>query len=106
MSPFPKLPADTRERVRRSGPFCRWLVMTSLGVSPSLFGCTLTSDSFDPREASGSLQPDAGNGSLDPGTPPGPGSGGEPSMPCSAGAEIAGCDLGLMPGSRCDSDRE
>ncbi len=73
----------------------------------SIWSCTLTSDSFNPIEATGSLTPDAG-------APPGP-STDLPSdtpdddgpRPCSEGTEGVGCDIGIaMPGASCESDTD
>jgi hypothetical protein len=71
--------------------------------------CTLTSDPYDPIEASVPLQPGAAGATASPatdaGTPPASDPGAAPSAPCSSGNEIAGCEVELIPGA-CSTDAD
>jgi hypothetical protein len=73
----------------------------------AFWSCTLTSDPYDPLEASAPLQPGAaGNPAVAPtdaGAPPANEPSSEPTRPCSSGNEVAGCEVELLPGA-CSTD--
>src|SRR5687767_3332289 len=71
--------------------------------------CTLTSDPYDPLEASAPLQPGAAGASavMDAGAASPP-SGPSPSLPepsCTSANEVAGCEVELLPGV-CSTDAD
>jgi hypothetical protein len=91
-----------RRKLRRSIGFgiVSWLGFAS---------CTLTSDPYDPLEASAPLQPGAAGASAlgDAGAPP-PASDPSPSPaapPCTSANEVAGCEVELLPGA-CSTDAD
>jgi hypothetical protein len=87
---------------------CGW-VGFGVVLGQSLAGCTLTSDSYVPGEATRPLQPsdtrDGRDGGAPPVSPTAPNP--IPSNPCAGASEVAGCDVELLaPECSVDADCE
>src|SRR5215510_8335327 len=81
------------------------LVLVGLTVIvQSIWRCTLTSDSFNPIEATGSLGASDAGADPDQADPSDPSD--DPSEQCSEGIEQDGCNVGVVMPATCDSDMD